>query len=130
MSSSVVTQAADRRGPLSIASQTGPYPIQKIAFAGTGSSQNLDLQSNTYFNGAHYQDCYVTISVEGGTAFWWFWSNAPGDTVDKTAVGSGLTVGAYCQTGIMQDERPTGRYLVIQTNAAANVHIWISSGKF
>lgn len=63
-------------------------------------------------------------------AFFWYWSDSASDTISKTATGNGATVGAFCPSGIVNDERPAGQYLVIQTASAANVHIWISSGKF
>lgn len=128
MSSSIVTQAADRRGPLSVTAQNGKVQPQKICIAASGLSQNLDLSSSTYFNSDSYRDRYVSISVEGAASFWWYWSASASDTIDKTATGNGITVGAFCPSGIVQDERPTGQYLVIQTSAAANVHIWYSSG--
>lgn len=130
MSISGKTQmAADRRGPRQ--NVTGKEPIWKICIAGTGATQNLDLTSASApacFGGSHYMDRYVTISVEGGASFWWYWSDSGADTVDKTATGNGATVGAFCPSGILQDELPTGQFLVIQTSAAANIHIWISSG--
>lgn len=130
MSESILNQAADRRGPMQRTSPAGQFPPEKIAFAGTGAPQNLDLSSGTYFSNLKYLDRYVSISVEGGASFWWYWSDSNTDTVDKTATGNGATVGAFCPSGIIQDERPTGQYLVIQTSAAANVHVWLSSGKF
>lgn len=130
MSSGIVNQAADRSGPLSVTGQNGLVQPRKVCIAATGSSQNIDLSSSSYFNSTKYQDRYVSISVEGGASLWWYWSNASGDTIDKTATGNGITVGAFLPSGVVQDERPTGQYLVLQTSAAANVHVWISSRDF
>jgi len=130
MSNGIVTQAADRRGPLSVTGLPGNVNPLKVCIAASGSSQNIDLSSSSYFNTDKYTDHYISMSVEGGASLWWYWSASASDTIDKTATGNGITVGAFCPSGIVQDERPTGRYLVLQTSAAANVHVWISSGKF
>ena len=123
--------AADRRGPKQAV--TGQETPQKICIAGSGASQNVDLSSASApacFGSIQYMDRYVTISVEGGASFWWYWSSSGADTIDKTATGNGATVGAFCPSGILQDELPMGQFLVIQTSAAANIHIWLSSGTF
>lgn len=130
MSESILNQAADRRGPQQRTSPAGQFQPEKVVIAASGVSQNIDLSSASYFNTTKYQDRYVSISVEGGASLWWYWSDSASDTIDKTATGNGATIGAFLPSGVVQDERPTGQYLVLQTSAAANVHIWYSSGKF
>ena len=129
MGDSILNQAADRRGPILRTTSVGTWTPHIICIAGSGSSQANDLSGASFFNSNRFLDGYVTISVEGGASFWWYWSDATG-TVDKTATGNGPTVGAFCPSGLLQDERPQGTWLVIQTSAAANIHIWISSGRF
>ena len=131
MSSSIVTQAADRRGPMH--RHAAPAQTRVVVVAGSGSSQNIDLSSNSYFNSLRYLEGYVSMSCEAAgapIAFFWYWSDSASDTIDKTATGNGATVGGFCPSGIVNDERPTGQYLVIQTASAANVHVWESSGKY
>lgn len=133
MSSSIVTQAADRRGPKSISGLAGKVNPLKIVIAGSGSSQNIDLSNSSNFNSLRYTEGFVSMSCEAAgvpVAFFWYWSASASDTIDKTATGNGLTVGAFCPSGLVNDERPEGQYLVIQTASAANVHIWLSSGKY
>lgn len=128
MSSSVVTQAADRSGP--VKRSIGGWQPHKVCIAASGLTQNIDLSSASYFNSERFEEGFVSISVEGGASLWWYWSDSASDTIDKTATGNGATVGAFLPSGIVQDERPRGKYLVLQTSAAANVHVWISSGKY
>lgn len=131
MSNGIITQAADRRGPQLRTTGASTFTPAVICIAGTGASQNLDLESAaTGFGSQTYQDRFVSISVESAASFWWYWSDSAASTVDKTATGNGATVGAFCPSGIIQDERPQGRYLVIQTSAAANIHVWLTSGSF
>lgn len=126
-------QAADRRGPRGINTATGAaFELpHKVVIAGSGASQNVDLSLlASGFGNLRYTDGYVSMSVEGGASLWWYWSNNSADTIDKTATGNGTTVGAFAPSGIVIDERPQGQFLVMQTSVAANVHIWLSSGKF
>jgi hypothetical protein len=128
--SGIQDQAADRRGPQRRTSPAGQVQPEIIVISADGATHPYDLSSASFFNSDKYMDRYVTISVEGGASFWWYWSDDAAGVVDKAATGNGATVGAFCPSGLLQDERPTGRYLIMQTSAAANVHIWFSSGKF
>lgn len=119
--------AADIRGPEQTDTAHGANP-RKVVIVGSGASQAIDLSGAGFFNSLAYQDHFLTITVEGGASFWWFWSNNA-DTVDKTATGNGLTVGAFWPGNIPLTELSRGQYLIIQTSAAANVHVWLSSGK-
>lgn len=128
--SGVQDQAADRRGPRQRTSPTGQFTPHVIVIAEDGTSHARDLSSASFFNSDRYTLGYVTISVEGGATLWYYWSDNASAVVDKTATGNGATVGAFLPANAISDERCEGRYLVLQTSAAANVHVHISSGKF
>lgn len=134
MSESILNQAADLRGP--VRRTTGDAEQNQnriIVLSEDGTAHNRDLSSGSFFNSTRYMEGYVDISCEAAgspVAFFWYWSDSNSATIDKTATGNGATTGAFCPSGIIKSERPQGQYLVIQTAAAANVHIWISSGKF
>jgi hypothetical protein len=128
--SGIVDQAADRRGPGRRTSPVGQFQPRIIAITEDGTSHARDLSSAAFFNSDRYMEGYVTISVEGGATLWWYWSDDAAGVVDKTATGNGATVGGYLPANATTDERVEGRYLIMQTSAAAIVHIWISSGKF
>lgn len=132
MSDPIQNQAADRRGPLR-RTALGGFTPHIIVISEDGTTHNRDLSSASFFNSNQYMDRYVSMSCEAAgapIAFFWYWSDSASDTVDKAATGNGITVGAFCPSGLVNDERPTGQYLVIQTAAAANLHVWFSSGKY
>lgn len=130
MSDAILNQAADRRGPARRTSPAGQFQPRIIVISNTGVSRVDDLSAAGFFNSDDYTDRYVSICVEGGASLWWYWTDDVAGVVDKTATGNGVTTGAFLPSGVVQDERPQGRYLVTQTSAAALVHVWLSSGKF
>lgn len=134
MSESILNQAADLRGPVRrTTGDANQNANHIIVISEDGTSHARDLSSSSFFNSTRYQDGYVDISCEAAgspVAFFWYWSDSASSTIDKTATGNGATVGAFCPSGIIKSERPQGQYFVIQTASAANVHMWISSGKF
>lgn len=118
--------AADLRGPYGgdiakdLTTQICVAPV-------TTSSVVLDLESATYFGGAHYEDKFVRLTASGTT--YYFWSNNASAVVDDAA--SGVTnrdrQGAVLQATIDKEECPAGRYLVVKGAAAGTIRISITN---
>lgn len=128
--SGIQDQAADRRGPGRRTSPVGQFQPRIIAISEDGTTHARDLSSASFFNSDRYQECYVTINVGSGAELWYYWSDDPVGIVDRTATGNGATVGMHLAANATSDERVEGRYLILQTSAAAIVYVYISSGKF
>lgn len=128
--SGIQEQAADRRGPARRTSPVGQFQPHVVVISEDGTSHARDLSSASFFNSDRYQDGYVTMNVGSGAELWYYWSDDAAGVVDKTATGNGATVGGHLCANATTDERVMGKYLILQTSAAALVYVWISSGKF
>jgi len=117
--------AADLRGPYGGA--TNKDLTREIAvITTTGSTQQIDLSTSTYFNGSHYQDKFVRIIAD--VLIYYYWSNNNSGTLDETAAGaSGQT--SQCDmlpANTPREECPAGQYFIVK-GAAGKVRICITN---
>jgi hypothetical protein len=83
----------------------------------TTGSVVIDLQSATYFGGAHYQSRFVRLRPDA--ALYYFWTNNASATLDETASGA-TTRNQQCDyiaAFERVEEVPAGRYIVVKGSA-------------
>lgn len=117
-------QAADLRGPLGGAARpNGTRDITAIPV--TTASQQIDISGANYFNGTHYQGCFIRLICDQD--LFYFWASGAGETVSETAT-AGTNPTQQCDllpAKTSREETPAGTQIVFKGAAAGTLRLSI-----